>query len=280
MIYIYTYGWSSKCNTIIHDLSQTSHKMKKTKSYIISKKIYIIVIILLTLLSFVKISIANKITIIWWPQTDINPTTTAITDNYSKLSNISYELSLLHIKIWTSNWNLDKINFKKDTHLLKTIAQAEILYQIDILDILKNSKNPDSILDNYLQEIDIINIQSDFFIMLLEQENSNNNSKLKSCIDKKNESDLEYFQWFNYYDNITMSTALQKSIQYKQCISQAQAEINSNNIILNKLSFYNNILKAKHTYIQSKKKLILKNIDILDPEILKDLSNISQNLNK
>ncbi|MBU0627337.1 hypothetical protein KKG31_08580 [Patescibacteria group bacterium] len=116
--------------------------------------------------------------------------------------------------------------------------------------------------------------------MLLEQEIENYTKSMNTCTEEKKVSDQAYFNSINYYDQKTMMTSLQISAVYNTCISEARLRISAKNAILNKLNFYHNLLYTKYNFLTEKRETILKNINVIDADLLQELNTINQTLDQ
>jgi len=75
-----------------------------------------------------------------------------------------------------------------------------------------------------------------------------------------------------------MIEALKKSTSYNTCIAQARLEINAKTALVEKLRFYHDLLKTKYDFLSLKQETILKNINVLDADILQELDTINSTL--
>ncbi len=219
---------------------------------------------------------ANKsLTIIDTPTTN---NTTTITKNYSDITSISYQLILSHIKIGNSNWWLDYLNLDTENNILILIGTAEDLVKTDILQSLQITRTPEKLLDSHLQKTQKTISEAKFSIMILEQEIDNQTQIMNACIEEKKLSDITYFKSIDYYNQKTLNTSLQTSAYNNECIAKAKLTINAKWILLNRLFFYNNLLQKKHKFLSDKRTVILKNISVIDQDLLKELYNINTTL--
>lgn len=201
-------------------------------------------------------------------------------NSYFNITNLSYQLVLTHIRIWNSQWNIDLMNLNLETDILDTINTAEILVKTDIIQALKVSKDRSSTLRNYLDKISNTISKLEFFDMLVTQTVENSKTDMATCIAEKKVADQAYFRSLDYYDQPSLIQSLQKSISYDKCISKAKITINANNAVLKKLTFYKNLLQTKFTYLFEKQDTILKNINVIDQQLLQELQNIDKTLTK
>jgi hypothetical protein len=121
--------------------------------------------------------------------------------------------------------------------------------------------------------------KGDFFIMILDQDISTRTAQMNGCIEEKKISDQEYFNSISYYDQQGMIEALKKSTTYNACIAQTRLEVNAKTAIVDKLKFYYDLLKTKYDFLSQKQETILKNVNVLDADILQELSSINSTLN-
>ena len=199
---------------------------------------------------------------------------------YADISNISYQLILTHIKIGNSRGGIDYLNLDIENNILNIMGTAEDLVRTDILQVLKISSNKTKILDNHLNKISKTINEGQFAIMLIQQEIDNQTRDMNNCINEKKVSDQAYFNSINYYDQRAMTTSLQISAVYNACISEARLRINAKTAVLNKLDFYHNLLYTKYSFLTDKRETILKNIDVIDQDLLQELNTINRTLEK
>lgn len=234
--------------------------------------------ILCILCAFFSISKANTITIVDYPQDSL---TTDITRNNSLLLNtLSYELMLLHIKIGNKNSNQEPLDLDTQNGVLKNIELSENLVREDIIETLKIVEDKEEALELYMDKVNTLLDQGNFFIMILEQNISNVTTQREICIKGKAWSDQTYFESIKQYNQTDMIESLQKSSIYSRCIAQNNVQINAQNTLLSKLKWYHTLLQQKYTFIADKKETILKNIGIMQPDFLQELINIKQTLDR
>lgn len=199
--------------------------------------------------------------------------------SYEDISNKSYKLMTIHIKIWTCKGNLDLLKNSINDDILETTQEAETLVREDIIEILKNTNNKTSYLDNHLQKMDITLNKSDFIIMILDQDISTLTQEMQECLAGKTMSDKEYFDSITYYDQQGMIESLKKSTAYNTCIAQTRLAINAKTAVVSRLKFYNDLLKTKYNFLSNNEANIIKNINILDTNTLQQLNIINNTLN-
>lgn len=197
---------------------------------------------------------------------------------YEDLSSKSYKLVILHIKIWTSKGNLDVLKLNLESDILETINDAENLVREDIIENLKNVSNKSAVLTTHLQNMETTLSKGDFFIMILDQDISTRTTQMNICIEEKKISDQAYFNSISYYDQQGMIEALKKSTRYNACIAQTRLEINAKKALVEKLKLYHNLLKKKYDFLSLKQDTILKNVNVLDTDILQELDTINSTL--
>jgi len=127
--------------------------------------------------------------------------------------------------------------------------------------------------------MDITLSKGNFFIMILDQDINTRTAQMNGCVQEKKISDQEYFNSINYYDQQGMIEALKKSTTYNACIAQARLEVNAKTAIVSRLKFYYNLLDTKYNFLSQKQETILKNVNVLDAEILQELDIINSTLN-
>ena len=214
----------------------------------------------------------NTATVIDYPA-EIKPDNTLLL-----LNNISYELVLIHIKIG----NMLKISgasqLKASSDILLTISNSEMLVKKDIIENLKNANDKTQTFQDDLWKINATLDEGSFFMMLLTQNIANLTTQKNACTQEKKISDKNYFESIQSYNQENMVISLQQSSAANECIAKATMEINAQNVLLGKLSFYHKLLQEKFDFLSSKQELIIKNIDFLDPSFLQELINIKQTL--
>jgi hypothetical protein len=77
-----------------------------------------------------------------------------------------------------------------------------------------------------------------------------------------------------------MIRSLTQSQNYNSCIANADIHIHAQTTLLNKLTFYYDLLDEKYTLLTTKQDVILSHIQVIDPVLLQELSDITQGLDK
>jgi len=200
----------------------------------------------------------------------------SINEQPSLLNEISFDTVKLQLEIWWIDTNF----LDTEWNTLWTIKRLEELTKTDIISVLEFTNDKNAALEKYLSETNFELDKADLLINIIKQELIILNQDLSSCTTDKKVADKSYFQSIGNYDQEVMKDSLENSLQANECMSEKRIKFNSKTVLLNKLVFYQWLLKQKHDFIFIKQDLILQNFDIIKDNLAGELQNVNEVLQK
>jgi len=203
-------------------------------------------------------------------------TTIASASPVNLINQISFDIIQIHLMIAGENiqWT------EYESQLLSITKQVEELTKTNIISILELSDDKQKALQTYITDTQDALQKWDMLMIYSRQDLNIIQSDLKACTVEKNMADKAYFDGLNTYNQTDMDTALQTVVQNDTCISQKRIEYNAKLAIVNKLAVYLGFLQDKYNIIFAKQDLIVNHFDVIKNDILAQLNEINQVLNR
>jgi hypothetical protein len=173
---------------------------------------------------------------------------------------------------------LGDINPESDA--LSALKTTEELVKTDIIQALELSDKKQETLNKYLTQSQEYLEKGKSIIIFMGQELSLIKIELNSCKVDKTNTDKQYFESVNNYDQNSSEQALQESIKNDACASQKRIEYNAKVYLLDKLTFYEGLLQEKYDLISAKQDTLINHFDVISDNVLTELQTINDTLKK
>lgn len=207
-----------------------------------------------------------------------NQNNVAIEYKTTSLSNQIYNISIQHIQIW--KWLNININDKSwlENSTMSVLNELKYFSEIDIIMLIDLSRDKNKVLEDYLTESNITIEKSDFFIYDLQSQINDSRAKFEECSKEKISSDKEYFSAIEDQNVEIMNSSINISKKADICMSTNRIDINSKQVLLDKITYLRTILIDKNTFLEKNQNVIVDNFSIIRDNLAEQLYQITKTL--
>lgn len=162
--------------------------------------------------------------------------------------------------------------------VLNLSQTAETLVNVNILELLKGSDDPQSALDMHLKHIEKTNEEIDDTVENLQAEAQKYMHDAQDCLAEKNAWDKVFFQWLQNNDENMMQEWLQQSLEKWPCYITKRIRANAAWYMAYKAGAQRALLEKRQNLLRTKGDILIKHKDYLEGNILEELLQLKQQL--
>jgi len=162
--------------------------------------------------------------------------------------------------------------------VLNLSKTAETLVNVDILELLKWSQDPESTLKMHLKHIEKTTEEIHDTVETLQEESQKYMQDSQVCLQEKKAGDRLFFQWLQRNDEIMMQEWLDQSLEAWPCYITNRIKANASWYMAYKAGAQRALLSKRQKLLSTKWDLLIKHKEYLEGNILEELLQLKQQL--
>lgn len=162
--------------------------------------------------------------------------------------------------------------------LLSLTQQVQLSITTDVIALLDQSTDKQSVLDSYIVATDLLlrdaewQLETTFLRLWVLRE------AMRQCLLDKDIADRAFFDAVTLNDDLAARSAVENSSRASVCATDYRVQLNALQAQYDKLSFYVAVLEKKYNYILDKRDNIVQYFFVLKSDLLNDLTKIAAEL--
>jgi len=177
-------------------------------------------------------------------------------------------------------WNGSLYGRRASTDTLALGEKAEYLVSTDILELLRESRDPASVFDLHLaQSEQLLSDMETSYDSLMDIAQSKQEASQK-CLISKQEGDQDFFVWVQDEDEQLYKAGLEKSLEHAPCYITNRIEANAYSYLAQQSIAYQSILNQRKNTLEANRDLLLESYPLLHGDIAQQLVSLKNTLNQ
>lgn len=159
-------------------------------------------------------------------------------------------------------------------------AHAQALVNTDILQLLREARDPSSVFDLHLAQTENLLQDMDATYASLMQTSQQKSEASQACLQEKQAGDQAFFVWVNDANEMAYQAWLDQSMEYAPCYITNRIEANAYAYLAQKSIAYQTILHQRNQTLQSNRELLLQSYPLLHGDVAQQLVSLKNTLNQ
>ena len=180
-----------------------------------------------------------------------------------------------------ANISLGAGAYKSDGSMKKVLQLADTagaLIQVDILELVKNAKNPKDALAMHLKHSEKTLEEIDDTVEKLHADAAEYMAISQECLWEKNEGDRMFFDGLQANDEASLQEWLAQSLDASPCYITNRVKANASVHMATKIGMYRALLAKRKQFLEQKWDMIVEYKDLFEGNLLEQLLMIKQQL--
>ncbi len=158
--------------------------------------------------------------------------------------------------------------------------KAEALVNTDILELLRESRDPWSVFDLHVAQSEQLIQDMETTYEWLMQTSQSKAKEAQTCLQKKQIWDQEFFAWVNSADQAWYEAWLEQSLEFAPCYITNRIESNAYAYLAQKSIAYQSVLSQRTSTLNANRDLLIQSYPLLHGDVAEQLVSLKNTLNQ